>query len=848
MASRQRSKSPSTLSEGEIIESSSEMKATASKLPLNGTSVDRPSRVRTSSATRSPPSLRESRSPRRRGSWTRSPSKSRSRSRSPYRDPRGYKRRRGDDDYDDYDYRHARQEPSRRYGSRYDNRDHDRAAPSRRQRSYYDYDRGEGYEGGLRYTDDHDRRKDKRPRTRSRSPYREVRKPKRYDESEPKADGAAYRADAVKSRPSKQAVSETGKTPANARGSKLGAETQKNQMQQALPTRAYVVDEYVFNSSSALDKARLTALCRKETPAPDAVNEPEPAEPMDEAAALEARRKRREAIRAKYRSQATPMHLKALQIGDGDTDSSTPGTEPASARDTSGKFAPFKTNLVISTETNINAVAAIESPRLSPAQTPSEQTGHSFSDFNIGKDADLVTSDVSGNIDEGKDEPSAADYDPTFDMKEESQKHNGVQSNKDDVSSAAYDETQTARQDILIPDASQQAPAPAKAKDPFDMFADDDDDMFAEDTKDDQPAHASAMAVPQPQELDISMMDNWDDPEGYYNVRLGELINGRYHVQQNLGKGMFSSVVRATDSKTGNLVAIKFIRQNDTMRKAGMKEIGILEQLREADPEDKKHVIKFQRYFEHKGHLCMVFENLSMNLREVLKKFGRDVGLNLRAIRAYAQQIFLGLSLMRKCNILHADLKPDNLLVNEQRSVLKVCDLGSASPASDNEITPYLVSRFYRAPEIILGIPYDYAIDVWSIGCTLFELYTGKILFTGRNNNQMLKSIMECRGKYPPKVLRRGSLAHLHFDEMMNFHSTEVDKITGRPVTRVVDFKKPTRDLKTRLMGGGTRGMSDSEAKDLTLFVDFLDRCLSLNPEKRCTPAEALKHPFLTRK
>ena len=63
-----------------------------------------------------------------------------------------------------------------------------------------------------------------------------------------------------------------------------------------------------------------------------------------------------------------------------------------------------------------------------------------------------------------------------------------------------------------------------------------------------------------------------------------------------------------------------------------------------------------------------------------------------------------------------------------------------------------------------------------------------------------------------------------------------------------LDFKKPTRDLKTRLMGKGTRGMSDADSKDLTLFVDFLERCLTLNPEKRCTPAEALKHPFLNRK
>jgi serine/threonine-protein kinase PRP4 len=95
-----------------------------------------------------------------------------------------------------------------------------------------------------------------------------------------------------------------------------------------------------------------------------------------------------------------------------------------------------------------------------------------------------------------------------------------------------------------------------------------------------------------------------------------------------------------------------------------MKEIEILQKINLADPEDKKHMIRLERHFEHKGHLCMVFENLSINLREVLKKFGRDVGINLRAVRAYAQQMFLGLSLMRKCNILHADLKPDNILVS----------------------------------------------------------------------------------------------------------------------------------------------------------------------------------------
>ena len=112
--------------------------------------------------------------------------------------------------------------------------------------------------------------------------------------------------------------------------------------------------------------------------------------------------------------------------------------------------------------------------------------------------------------------------------------------------------------------------------------------------------------------------------------------------------------------------------------------------------------------------------------------------------------------------------------------MLKICDLGSASDASENEITPYLVSRFYRAPEIILGMPYDFAIDVWSVGCTLYELYTGKILFTGRTNNQMLRSIMDCRGKFTTKILKRAQFAHIHFDEMANFRSVEQDKLTGK--------------------------------------------------------------------
>lgn len=233
----------------------------------------------------------------------------------------------------------------------------------------------------------------------------------------------------------------------------------------------------------------------------------------------------------------------------------------------------------------------------------------------------------------------------------------------------------------------------------------------------------------------------------------------------------------------------------------------------------------------------------SVNLREVLKKHGRNGGINLRSVRTYARQMFVGLSYLRKCNILHADLKPDNILVDERFHNLKICDLGSASDVSDNEITPYLVSRFYRAPEIILGLPYDFAIDMWSIGCTLFELYTGNILFTGRSNNQMLRSIMECRGKFPPKLLRKSKFGSQHFDDLLNFRSIEKDNVTGREKQRIINFVKPVHELKPRIMASADT--DELKQKELLSFIELLEKCLGLNPDKRCTPMDALKHPFI---
>jgi serine/threonine-protein kinase PRP4 len=106
------------------------------------------------------------------------------------------------------------------------------------------------------------------------------------------------------------------------------------------------------------------------------------------------------------------------------------------------------------------------------------------------------------------------------------------------------------------------------------------------------------------------------DEEGYYQIMLGELLDGgKYQVFANIGKGMFSNVVRArildgSNENEGKEVAIKIVRSQESMQKAGLKEAQILQKLRDTDPEDKKHLVRLERTFEHRGHLCLVFESL----------------------------------------------------------------------------------------------------------------------------------------------------------------------------------------------------------------------------------------------
>lgn len=262
-----------------------------------------------------------------------------------------------------------------------------------------------------------------------------------------------------------------------------------------------------------------------------------------------------------------------------------------------------------------------------------------------------------------EDGPSAADYDPTMDMKEDERRDELRHGHVVLHGEPHVLETTEEQHDNQNQLEKSKEPVGSDDED-FDMFAENfDEHKYAtKPTKTAVPIETEDGNAAGPEENKGGILEG-DDKDGYYKIRIGEVLNGRYQIQATLGRGMFSGVARAVDITTKKLVAIKIMRNNDALRKGGYTEIAILQKLNDADPEHRRHIVKFERSFDYKGHLCMVFENLSLNLREVLRKFGNNVGINLAACRTYAYQSFVALAHMRKCNIIHADLKPDNILV-----------------------------------------------------------------------------------------------------------------------------------------------------------------------------------------
>jgi serine/threonine-protein kinase PRP4 len=380
---------------------------------------------------------------------------------------------------------------------------------------------------------------------------------------------------------------------------------------------------------------------------------------------------------------------------------------------------------------------------------------------------------------------------------------------------------------------------------------------------------------------------DWDDVEGYYNAVIGETIevcldrsknetttpveNLHFRVDGAIGKGVFSTVLKVTTTSNASstavppTVAIKMIRHNESMANAATNEIRCLHRLRDAQGIIPLLLPTSVNPLEYRGHVLLVFPFLEYNLRDVLQKFGKGVGLSLPAVSSYFGQLLSALTHLKKRGIIHADLKPDNILVNGDFSTVYLADFGSAfeSSAPENQPTPYLVSRFYRAPEIILGLTPTIAIDLWSLTVSIAELFLGNLLFRGKSNNDMLYVFMQHLGAVSNRIVRQHvvqlgkvpTLARQFQVDGANFVFLQqtVDGVTGQPIHK----RLPLVTLPSSTVGGSkfpsatplsgkiVRAKSANDSRThVQQFADLLQKCLALDPSRRMTLKDAMGHDF----
>ena len=347
------------------------------------------------------------------------------------------------------------------------------------------------------------------------------------------------------------------------------------------------------------------------------------------------------------------------------------------------------------------------------------------------------------------------------------------------------------------------------------------------------------------------------DTSGYYIPQVGEVLidnedEMRYKIASIRGKGVFSCVVEVQNLETGQKYALKVLRNNDIMQKSGEKEIKVLQKLNNSDPNDRRHIIQSFGSFFFQGHLCLKFELMGMSLRDVLNKFGAENGLSLEAVKSFSKQGFIALFHLKSNKLMHTDsnfylVKPDNILICSELRKIKLSDFGSTLEEGENKITENLVARYYRPPEIYLGYPYDYSLDIWSFACTIFELYTGRVLFPGTSNSHMLKLIMELKGPIPKKMRTQGKFTSKFFEDFTFVYvKNETEGPCRVPLSELKREKNLSVALEPTLKSNLSQVSSDHKvySEHILLLSNLLEQCLELDPNERITPELALKHPF----
>ncbi|KAI2649528.1 Homeodomain-interacting protein kinase 1 [Labeo rohita] len=333
--------------------------------------------------------------------------------------------------------------------------------------------------------------------------------------------------------------------------------------------------------------------------------------------------------------------------------------------------------------------------------------------------------------------------------------------------------------------------------------------------------------------------------EGDYQLVQHEIlcsVSNSYEVLEFLGRGTFGQVAKCWKRGTNEIVAIKILKNHPSYARQGQIEVSILSRL-STENADEFNFVRSYECFQHKNHTCLVFEMLEQNLYDFLKH-SKFSPLLLKCIRPVLQQVATALMKLKSLGLIHADLKPENIMLVDpirQPYRVKVIDFGSASHVSKAVCSTYLQSRYYRAPEIILGLPFCEAIDMWSLGCVIAELFLGWPLYPGASEYDQIRYISQTQGLPAEYLLSAGTKTSrfFHRGPDSSYPLWRLKAYTRRARGRVWD--KVQRGSKIHFQLPGRH-----DAADRREFIDLLKKMLTLDADKRITPTKTLNHPFVT--
>ncbi|RYO78617.1 hypothetical protein DL763_009567 [Monosporascus cannonballus] len=361
--------------------------------------------------------------------------------------------------------------------------------------------------------------------------------------------------------------------------------------------------------------------------------------------------------------------------------------------------------------------------------------------------------------------------------------------------------------------------------------------------------------------------DGYDNEDSDYILYVNDILGSeeaghknRYLILDVLGQGTFGQVVKCQNLKTQEVVAVKVIKNRTAYFNQSMMEVSVLDLLNtKLDKNDDHHLLRLKDTFIHRQHLCLVFELLSVNLYELIKQ-NQFRGLSTTLVRVFAQQLLNGLALLNKARLIHCDLKPENILLkNLESPIIKIIDFGSACDERQTVYT-YIQSRFYRSPEVLLGLPYSSAIDMWSLGCIVVELFLGLPLFPGSSEYNQVSRIVEMLGNPPNWMIEVGKQAGDFFEKRQDefgrktYHLKSMEQYSRERGTKEQPSKKYFQAstlpeiIKTYPMPRKNMKQSeiDREMNNRIAFIDFVRGLLTINPLERWSPQQAKLHPFIT--